>query len=123
MVYSNSLNHLHIVTTIFTLPLLTNTIRNPRSLFQLEPWNKKNFVKYILGNLSKFDFVNITSNIVLNINLNNLKYDLYFSNGMLKMEFYRILMNISNRRFILVQISQGDREYRLKEQFTAYSVL
>lgn len=38
------------------------------------------------------------------------------------MKFYRIL-NISNGRFILVQIGRDDREYRLKEQFMAYSVL
>lgn len=95
----------------------------------MEPWNKKSFVKYILNfarssNFSKFDFEHITSNIVSNINLNNFKYfkyDLYFSNGILKMKFHRI-SNIWNGRFILVQIGPDDREYRLKEQFKAYVV-
>lgn len=94
------------------------------------PWNETNFVKYILNfaqssNFSKFDFEDITSNILSYINLNNFKhfkYDLYLSNGILKMKFYRIL-NISNGRFILVQIGWDDREYRLKEQFMTYSVL
>lgn len=94
------------------------------------PWNKTNFVKYILNsarssNFSKFDFEDITSNIASYINLNNfkyLKYDRYFSNGILKTKFYRIL-SISNGRFILLQIDRDDREYRLKEQFMAYSVL
>lgn len=94
------------------------------------PWNKTNVVKYILNfaqfsNFSKFDFDDITSNIAWCINLNNFryfKYDLDFSNGILKMKFYRIL-NISNGRFILLQIGRDDREYRLKEQFMAYSVL
>lgn len=98
----------------FYLPLLTNATRNPWSLFQWDLGTRK----ILLGIFSiSRNFRNLISKTLRRISfwtliriISNTSSTIFVS----PMEFWKWNSNISNRRFVSIQISQDDREYRLK---------